>query len=157
MALLTPLSETREQMERMFTDLIDDFGFPSTLRSGLKPFRLLENASTRAWLPAIEMLETEKDYVVKAEVPGMKPEDIHVEVLGNTVTIQGETEEKKEEEKRNTYRSEFRYGRFIRQIQLPTYVKGENTQAEYKNGILELKIPKMEESKRNRITVNVKK
>lgn len=153
--LMRPMSEIREQMERLFSDLSHDLGYPLTLRSDWKSAKSDDNG-LKTWLPAIEVSESDEEYVIKAEVPGIKPEEIHLEILGNMFLIQGETRQTKEEEKRNVHRSEIRYGRFMRQIPLPSGIQGDNCRAEFSNGILELRVPKMEESRRKRIPVDIK-
>jgi HSP20 family protein len=154
--MLRPLEDVREQMERMFSELTEDFGLPTTLRNEFKrPFRI-DGFGTRTWIPAIDVSETEAEYVVKAEIPGINPEDIIVEVMNNVVTLSGESRSEKKEDKRNYHRSEIRYGRFYRQIPLPTEVKSESSRAEFHNGILELFLPKLEENKRQKVKIDIK-
>lgn len=151
--LMKPMSDIQEQLERVFSDLTEDFGYPATLRSGW-PFRL-SRFQEKTWMPAIEVSETEKEYRIKAEVPGINPEDLVVDVLGNLVTIQGESRQEKKEDKQNLHRSEFRYGQFYRQIPLPHDVQREGCRAEFKHGILMLTLPKLETTERKRLKINV--
>lgn len=156
MSLMRPNSDLRDQLDRIFTDITEELGFPTAFRADWKPLQLLPESGKRAWLLPVEVSETESDYIVKVEVPGMKPEDIQVEVLGNIVTIQGETRQEKQENKQNIHRSEFRYGQFYRQIPLPNNIKSESSRAEFHNGVLELTLPKQEESKHKRLKIDVK-
>lgn len=102
----------------------------------------LGGESTSAmWAPALEVKETDGNFVVTAELPGIKTEDVHVEVADETLTIQGERKHEKNEEKQGTYRSERTYGRFYRSILLPEGAKTDQIEAEMNNGILQVKVP----------------
>lgn len=152
MSLTRPFTDIREQLNRMFYDMTEDFGFPMALRSE-RPFR---EGTVRSWFPTIELRDADSEILLRAEVPGLKPEDINVEVNENYVIISGETREEKKEEKENLYHSEFRYGNFYRRVALPTSVKSEGSKADYKNGVLELRFPKKVTTPTKRITVNAK-
>lgn len=150
MSLIRPLVEMQSQMDRLFSDLTQSVGFPTReefTRSATEP---------RIWMPPIEVSETEEEYCIYAEIPGVKPDDLNVEVTGNILTISGESREEHREEKRNIHRCEIQYGRFLRRIPLPGEVRSENAKAEFKNGLLELHLPKAEESKRKRIKVSAR-
>ena len=102
------------------------------------------------WRPAIEVSQSDKCYKVKVQLPGVKKDDIEIELendfLTLTAEIQEEKEEKSEEEKNLRYHtSEFRYGKYKRTISFDQPVDAENSKAEYKNGLLTIKIPKREE------------
>ena len=103
--------------------------------------------SGRAWNPSIDIYEEEGSIVVKAEVPGMAKEDISVEVHDGVLTIKGEKKEKKEDEGKHFYRAERMYGCFERSFSLPEGVYPDAIKAGYKGGVLELRIPKVEEKK----------
>lgn len=148
MALTHPLSNIREQLNKVFYDWTEDFGFPTTMR-GEWPFR----QKARTWFPSIELRDRDEELLLKAEIPGMKPEEVTVEVNENTVIISGETQEEKRKEKENLYHSEFQYGSFYRRIMLPTSVKSDSAKAEYKNGMLELHLPKQVAIQTKRIPV----
>ena len=106
----------------------------------------------------MDMYETENDVVVKAAVPGVKPEDIEVTVTGDLLTIKGEfkTESEKGDEKRNWHRQERRYGSFSRQVTLPVGVNTDACQADFENGVLTLQLPKVEEAKVKRVQIQSK-
>ncbi|MEB3294302.1 MAG: Hsp20/alpha crystallin family protein [Synechococcales bacterium] len=98
------------------------------------------------WLPAIEVQETETELIVKAEIPRITAEELTVEVGEKIVTIQGEHREEHQTTDNTIYRSEFHYGQFYRQINLPTAVQNEAAQAQFKDGLLTLTLPKQESS-----------
>lgn len=97
--------------------------------------------SPQAWMPAIEVKKTNGNVIVTAELPGIKNEDVKVEVTDQTLTIQGERKQEKKEEKEGVYRSERSYGRFYRSIPLPDGAKTDQIKAEMNNGILEIRVP----------------
>jgi HSP20 family protein len=107
------------------------------------------------WVPAIDVAENENSVVVKAELPGMTEDDIDVNILGNTLTIKGEKKKEEEKKEQNYYRLERSYGSFQRSVTLPTAVDFEKCKASFKNGVLEIEIPKKEEAKPKQIKVNV--
>jgi HSP20 family protein len=157
--MLKPMADVRDEMERMLGELTEDWMFPArVMNREWKPFWQNIREGAKAWIPAVEVSESEKEYYIKAEIPGVKPDDLHVEVFGDTVVIQAETRQSKEEDKKHVHRSEMRYGRFYRQIPLPTQVKSETVRAEFQHGILELYLPKRDEdqTRRTRIPIQSK-
>lgn len=102
----------------------------------------------------VDVYQTENEITVKAAVPGMKPEDININVLGNILTISGERKEEKETKEENYISREMRLGRFQRQIMLPTEVNPENAQAKFENGVVTLTLPKSEKAKAKTIKVS---
>lgn len=116
---------------------------------------MAEAGERQSWMPSMDVVESEKDIKFKAELPGMKPEDIHIEMDENVLTISGERrfEEKVQEDK--YYRIERRYGSFSRSVALPQNVQTDQIQAGYENGVLEVTVPKMEEAKPKKIEVKV--
>jgi len=109
-----------------------------------------------AWIPALEMYEKEDKFVVRVEVPGMKKEDIEISVLGDTLTIRGERKAETEVKDEDYYRCELCYGRFSRSITLPSAVQTAKVEATYRDGILEIVLPKAPEAKPKKIQVKVK-
>jgi HSP20 family protein len=107
------------------------------------------------WQPAIEAYETDHDVVVRAELPGIDPKQVEISVTEDTLTLKGEARTEQEEKKRNYYRRELRYGAFVRSIALPSGVQGDKASASYKNGILEIKVPKSERAKPKTVKVEV--
>jgi len=111
----------------------------------------------RGWAPAIEVFEKEDKFVVKAEVPGMKEEDIDVSVVGDTLTIKGEKKTESEVKEEDYYCCERSYGSFYRSIALPSHVDAKKIDAEYENGVLEVSLPKVPEVKPKKVAVSAKK
>ena len=107
------------------------------------------------WMMPVEVYETKERLVVKAELPGLESKDINVSMLGHTLTIRGERQHEAEAKEENFYRRELAYGVFQRQIELPQAVNPEGLKASYKNGILEISLPKREEAKPKQIKVDV--
>lgn len=117
----------------------------------------------RSWLApaaqsfATDIYETKDDVVVKASLPGVKPEDIDVSVVGDTLTIKGEVKEEKEVKEQNYIRKERRFGSFCRSFTLPVSVNPDKATAEFENGVLTLTLPKAEEVKPKSIAIKAKK
>lgn len=108
------------------------------------------------WAPACDIYETEKEVVVKAELPGLKKEEVNVSIENNVLTIHGERKFEEETKKDNYHRVERTYGEFMRSFTLPTFVDAARIGAEFKDGILMLTLPKREEAKPKQIEVKVK-
>ena len=107
----------------------------------------------RVWLPAIDVSENDAEYQVKAELPGMAQDDIEVHLENNVLTLKGEKKHEAKEEKENYLRVERSYGSFSRSFELPSGVKQEEIEANFKDGILEVTLPKSEEHKAKRIAI----
>jgi HSP20 family protein len=106
----------------------------------------------------IDVYQTEDSIVIEAALPGIKPEDINISVIGDTLTLRGEVQTESESEEGRRYRlRERRYRAFSRSLTLPTMVDSDKASAEFENGMLLLTIPKAEESKPKQITVTAKK
>lgn len=105
---------------------------------------------------ALDLYQTDDDVVVKANVPGMKPEDIEISVSGDTLTIQGELSEELESDEAQYLLRERRYASFARSVTLPSSVETDKASAEFKNGVLVLTLPKVEEVKPKRIAIKTK-
>lgn len=132
-----------------------------TLREAMD--RLFDDAFTRpisgreGWsAPAIDMYQTDDEIVVKAMLPGMKAEDVQINVTGDMLTLRGEMKHEEETEERSWHIREHRFGRFERSIALPTQVTADRANAEFENGILVVTLPKAEEVKPRTITVKAK-
>jgi len=114
-----------EEMDRMFAD----FGFARSLGEG------------KGWAPAIEVAERESNYIVHAELPGLKPEEVKVDVTDDAIIIQGERKSMRDENKGGIHRSERRYGQFYRSIPLPEGANTDQIKANFDNGVLEVTVP----------------
>uniref|UniRef100_A0A7C2V5T9 Hsp20/alpha crystallin family protein n=1 Tax=Hydrogenobacter sp. TaxID=2152829 RepID=A0A7C2V5T9_9AQUI len=108
----------------------------------------------RLFAPVVDVYETDQDLVVKAELPGVKKENVEVSIRDNALHIKGEKKEEKEEKTETYHRVERVYGKFERVIPLPTDVKVEAAKAEFKDGVLEIRIPKAESSKEKKIEIS---
>ena len=120
-------------------------------RSALERTSLFE----RDWAPAVDVYESNDKVVVKTELPGMTNKDIEVDVLGDTLTIKGEKKKEEKKKEGSYHRVERTYGSFHRAITLPSPVTPEKAKASFKDGVLEIEIPKKEEAKPKQIKVNV--
>jgi HSP20 family protein len=92
--------------------------------------------------------------VIKAEIPGMKKEDVNVSITGNTVTISGEKKQEEKVEKKDYYRVERSYGSFCRNFRLPDDVNSDKVKASFKDGVLEVRMPKTKEGKQKKIEIS---
>ena len=143
---ITPWRPFREmeEWERRFEDLL-----------GRPMWRL--PVEEIGWMPAVDVLEKDDKFVVKAELPGMKEEDISVSVVGDTLTIKGEKKTETEVKEEDYYRCERAYGSFYRSIPLPSTVDSAKIEASYEDGVLEVTLPKAPEVKPKKIAVSAKK
>ncbi len=107
-------------------------------------------------VPAIDMYQTDNEVVVKAALPGVKPDDVQISVTGDVLTIKGEIKQEEEQKGRSYHIREHRWGAFERSIILPTAVVADKAKAEFENGILTITLPKAEEVRPKTITVKAK-
>lgn len=106
-------------------------------------------------MPSLDVYEEKDSVVVKAELPGMKKEDVEVNLAGENLTIKGEKKEDKEVKEDDYYRRERSYGSFLRTIALPCEVKSDEIKASFKDGVLEIRMPKTEEAKKKSVSVKI--
>jgi HSP20 family protein len=112
---------------------------------------------TSTWRPAVEIRQSEKDYQVKVQIPGVNKEDIDVEIDNDIMTIKAEIEEEKTQSQNTKYHTcEFRYGKYLRTISFDHPLKQDEAKATYKNGILTIVIPKIEQSKEKPKKIEIK-
>jgi HSP20 family protein len=138
-------------------DPFENAVFPSTFRmfeDTLTRF-FSEPASSRPWSPAVDILETENELVLKADLPEMRLEDLDIQVENGTLTLRGERKFEKKDEDRGYHRIERRYGSFVRAFSLPEYADIEKVSADYKDGVLTVTVPKKELAKPRAIKVNI--
>lgn len=140
-----PFTRMHEELDRMFRDFFGDWPSPRSERFG-------------EWelSPDIDVCETDKEVRLKAELPGVKEDDVDVRLEGDTLIIKGEKREESEDKEGNYYRSECRYGSFTRTIPLSTEVDADNVEATFKNGVLRVKLPKLNEGKTTGKKIQVK-
>ena len=106
-----------------------------------------------SWVPPVDIEETKDKLYVRAEIPGMRPEDLDVQFENGVLTIRGERRFENDTNERNFHRIERSYGSFARSFTLPATIDSEQVSARYENGVLELTMPKREEAKPRRITI----
>ena len=135
------MSHLQRQLNRLFDDALipENWGDFSNLSK----------------VPAAELTETDDALHLKLEVPGMEAKDLDIQVMADRVAIAGERKSETKSEENGRTRSEFRYGKFSRVIPLPTEIQNTNVTAEYKNGILNLTLPKVEAEKHKVVKINL--
>jgi HSP20 family protein len=114
---------------------------------------LAGNGQSSTWMPAVDVWETDKELVLAFDLPGIPEDKIAVELEDNVLTVSGERERTQEHSTDRFYRFERRYGSFSRSVTLPTGVSEDSIQADYKDGVLEVRVPKPEEQKPKRIRI----
>ena len=124
---------------------------------GERPFRSVEGSdlSLAEWAPAVDIQETEKEYVIKADLPEVKKEDVKVEFDDGVLTVEGERKQEKEETGKKFHKVERAYGKFARRFALPTEVDATKVSAEFKEGVLNVHLPKSPNGKPKAIAVKV--
>lgn len=133
-----PFENLRNEIDRLF----DNFGFTARPRRPAFGFDLAQPAGDWAIAPAVDVAEKDGDFEITAELPGLDAKDVNVTVANGTLTIKGEKKENREEQKKDYYLSERRYGSFVRSFELPESVETGRIAASFANGVLTLKLPK---------------
>jgi len=139
----SPLATLRSEVDRLFESFLrEPFG-------GIDwPF-----GSERGWAPTVDIAEDEKEYTVRAELPGLDPEDLEVSISGGHLILAGEKKESTERQGKDFYHTESRFGAFHRTIPLPDAVDPESVEAEYANGVLVVHLKKSPAAAAKRIDV----
>jgi HSP20 family protein len=119
---------------------------------GLSPF--WSEQSWSGFMPNVDVVERDNEITVTADLPGMEEKNIELQIEDNVLVIRGEREHRKEEKRRDVYRSECCYGSFRRSVLLPAEVNADEASARYKKGVLTVKLPKISPTQRRKITVN---
>ena len=135
MALLMKPEPFTTEFDRLFNQLFD------------------RNEAARRWVPAMDLVEGEDHFTLRADLPGMTEADVSIEVRDNTLTISGERKAEHEQRERGWYRVERQFGKFSRALTLPDGVNAEAIEAGFDHGVLEVRIPKPEERKPRRISI----
>jgi HSP20 family protein len=138
-------------MEEMQARLGSFFGgrFP-LLKPGTE-----EGFSLTEWVPPVDITEDEKEYIIKAELPGVKQEDVKVTVEGGVLSITGERKAEKEEKDKKYHRIERSYGSFVRSFAFPEGAASDKVSAEFKDGVLSVRLPKDEKVKPKSVDVKI--
>jgi len=135
------LSDLRDEIDRLFEAPLAERARSSNLLSG--------------WTPALDVYEQKENFILKAELPGMRKEDITVSLHDGSVSISGERKSDTKHEDSEVYRAERFFGRFQRTVTLPAPVAADKVKAQYKDGVLTVTLPKTEEAKPKQIDVSV--
>ena len=139
MALLMKPEPFSQEVNRLFNTLFD-----------------LSDSGVERWVPAMDLMEADDHFVLRADLPGLGEEDVSIEIQDNTLTISGERTSEHEERQRGWYRLERSFGRFSRSLTLPEGVDPEAVAAEFDKGVLEVRIPKPEERKPRRVAIKAR-
>lgn len=124
-----------------------------SMRESLDRFFDEPTKSTAVFHPTVGIRETEKEFIIEADLPGVKEEEIDVEIESDKVILKGERKLENEIKREDYYHLETSYGSFSRMISLPSYVDASKAEAEYKDGVLTISIPKVEEKKSKKLKV----
>ena len=144
------MAELRRAFDRMFDDVR-----PVRFVAGPQAQALGAAQAQESYFP-VDLFETDGEVVLKASLPGVKPEDIDISVTGDHLTLKAESKDETEEKGQNWYRRERRSGSFVRQFQLPTEVDSAKAAANFEDGVLRLTLPKAETVKPKTIKVEAK-
>jgi HSP20 family protein len=150
MSTLTRWDPFRE-LDDLQTRLSTLFGRSPIRKNGEKR----EALTVAEWAPLVDIVEDEKEYLIKAELPEVKKEDIKIGVQDDVLTISGERQYEKEEKNKKYHRVERAYGSFARSFTLPEDSDGDKLSAEFKDGVLKVHLPKSEKAKPKKIEVKV--
>jgi HSP20 family protein len=134
----------RDAMDRLFDDAFT------------RPFSMMRNGGSTWSSPAIDLYETNNDVVVKAALPGIKADEVQLNITGDILTIRGETKQEEETKDKAWHIREQRWGAFERSVMLPSGGIADKAKADFDNGILTITLPKSEEKKPKTITVKAK-
>lgn len=138
----SPIEELRREMEHLFDDMVP-----------FSRFRQRPGDGYDVWAPNTDMVETDNEYIMTVDLPGIPKDDVNISFKDNRLTISGERKKEEKEEKENFMRRERYYGNFVRSFTLPSSVKEDDIKAKYKDGVLTVNIKKTEESKSKTIEV----
>lgn len=139
----TSMTRFRDEMDRLIDRMFNDAFIDNTRFT----------PEFGAWLPTMDVKETEKELVLYFEVPGVDPKDVNVQITGNMLSISGKKEELDEVKEGEFRHTERRFGSFRRAIDLPDYVDVDHIKAEHKNGTLTIKLPKLAKTVTKKIAV----
>ena len=116
--------------------------------------RMAEDSGLGMWNPAVDLYEKDDHFMIKAELPGVDKNDINIDLKDRLLTLSGERTHDKEVNEENYYRRERSYGKFQRSFTLPADVDSDKIEAEFKDGVLQIKVPKPEEKKAKKVTIH---
>jgi HSP20 family protein len=147
------INRMSEEMDRTFDQLFRDFGMPR--RSWLSRGAFRSAGREALWSPRVEAFQKDDRFIIRADLPGLKKDDVQVDVTENAIAIRGERREEHQEEREGYFHSERDYGQFYRTIPLPEGVITDSAQASFKNGVLEISMqaPPAEATRGRRIEI----
>ncbi|MEN3037978.1 MAG: Hsp20/alpha crystallin family protein [Candidatus Kryptonium sp.] len=140
--LATEIFDLQREINKMFSRFFREFEEEEEIR-------------VTRWSPRVDISETDDEYIVRAEIPGVNKDDIKITIKENMLTISGEKKQEKETKNENFHRIERVYGSFSRSFTLPGAVKVDKVEAKFKDGVLTIKLPKVEEAKTKEIEIKV--
>jgi HSP20 family protein len=138
------INSLQNEMNRLFNTFFDS---PAPANSA--------PAAQRRWVPAMDLIETPEDFVLRADLPGLAKGDVNIELDDNVLTISGERKAAHESEREGYYRVERAWGAFSRSLTLPEGVDPETVQAAFDRGVLEVRVPKPEQRKPRKVSISV--
>ncbi len=145
---LTPFDEFDHFFNQLSKrDWMHAFHWPDAIQSHIPMF-------SEGKLPNVDIIDSDKNLLIRAELPGVEKKDLDISMTDNTITLKAKTSYEEKEEKSNYFRSEIAQGEYIRTITLPADVDIEQAKSSFKNGVLELTVPKLERSQRRTIKVD---
>jgi HSP20 family protein len=139
------LGTIQNEMNRLFNTFFDTPATAGTANGG----------AVRRWIPAMDLVETGEDFVLRADLPGLSESDVNIELEDNVLTISGERKSEHEERKEGVHRVERASGTFTRSLTLPEGVNPEAIKASFDRGVLEVRIPKPEQRKPRKVEISV--
>jgi HSP20 family protein len=137
------MSDIQGEVNRLFDSFL---GRPAVSGAG---------SAVRTWAPVLDMHETKDEVVLSFELPGVSEKDVSLSITGDLLTLKGERTADREFKEENAYRAERIYGKFERSVQLPMPVQADKVKATYRDGVLEVKLPKAEEVKPKAIKIDI--
>lgn len=140
-----PVYSLKDQVDSLFNSFFDDF-----------PLRASNSVFDNIYVPRVNVSETKTEYHVDAELPGIGKEDVQVKYSDNLLTISAQRKEEKEDKDKNYHRVESFYGTFQRSVKIPSNVQKDNIEAEFKDGVLKIKLPKSEDSASDENLITIK-
>jgi HSP20 family protein len=140
------LNTIQSEMNRLFNSLVDS---PAPGDGGAG------GGALRRWIPPMDLVETEDDFVLRVDLPGLSQDDVNVELEDNVLTVSGERKAEHEERKEGYYRVERASGLFKRSLTLPDGIDPESVRAQFDRGVLEVRIPKPAERKPRKVAISV--
>jgi HSP20 family protein len=146
------LVKTNPRSESYDLPVVFDRWFQDFWQGDAPSLRALEEDSV-TWAPRVDVTESEDAYKIVADLPGLKKEEINISLNDNVLTLKGERKHEEEKKEKNSYYKERSYGSFSRSFRMPEKVKGEEINANYKDGVLEITVPKAEEVKPKTIEI----